>query len=172
MIIDRPGLKKLALWAGLFLAVLLGSCYIFGGGQQQESSVKSKPVIARQSQTSKAAPSSFCARYRMERERIRSQEVSLLNQVVDKGGSQSEARSKALQRLVQISSDIDHEMKMENLVRCHGIRDCVAMIEPNITTVIIASSPMNEGKTAEIKSELSQVTGDAEGKISLIFQDY
>lgn len=172
MIIDRPGLKKIALWAGLFLVALLGSCYIFGGGQPQESSNKAKPVIARQSQSSKAAPSSFCARYRMEREKIRSQEVSLLNQVVDKGGSQSEARSKALQRLVQISSDIDREMKMENLVRCHGVRDCVVMIEPNITTVILASSPMSEEKTTEIKSGLSQVSGDEKSKISLIFQDY
>lgn len=174
MIIDRSGLKRMALWAGLILFVLLGTYYVFGGNgsQARESKVKNKPVIATQSPTAETSGSSFCARYRMEREQVRSQEVNLLNQVVDKGGSQGEASSNALQRLVRISSDIDSEMKMENLVRCHGARDCVAMVEPDNTTVIIASRPMDKEEIAEIKSELCKILDCETDRISLIFRDH
>jgi|GEM_PF-2268210 len=172
MIIDRAGLKKMALCAGFILLVAWGAYNVFrGSGQEGRAPVQNRNTSARSGPAKISNSSDFCARYRMEREQVRSREVSILNGVVKEGDSDSQARDKAMQRLVQISSDIEHEMKSENLVRCHGARDCVALLEPDNTTLIIASPRMDEEHVADIKSELCKMTGCEEGEISLIFRN-
>ena len=171
MIIDRSRLKKIALWALLVLLLALGACYILQGSHSVESGTKTRIPAVSQKPTKQQTASGFCSRYRMEREQVRSQEVGMLNGVVNEGGGEDQARSKAMQRLVQISSNMENEMKIENLVRCYGARDCVAMVDPDSATLIIASSTMNEEKVADIKSKLSKITGCQEDEISLIFRD-
>ncbi|MGE5391874.1 MAG: SpoIIIAH-like family protein [Deltaproteobacteria bacterium] len=173
MIIDRSRIKKMALYAGLILFLVLGSYYVFhGSSQTDESRAKNRSTAARPSPTTNSADSDFCARYRMEREQVRSREVSILNGVVNEGTADSQARSNAMQRLVEISYDIEEEMKAENLVRCHGARDCVAMVEPDNATLIIASSPMKEDEVADLTSELSKMMECEEEQISLIFRQH
>lgn len=172
MIIDRTRLKKMAVYAGVVLLLIWGAySFVRGNGQEGEAKVQNTNTSARPGPARSSNASEFCARYRMEREQVRSREVSILNGVVKEGNGDSQARSKAMQRLVQISSDIEHEMKAENLVRCHGARDCVALLEPDITTMIIASPPMNEKQLTDIKSELGRMMGCEEGSINLVFRD-
>lgn len=172
MIIDRSSLKKIALWVLLVLLLTLGSFYILRGGHSADNVTKARKSTESQKPTNKEVTSNFCSRYRMEREQTRSQEVSMLNGVANEGGGDSQARNKAMQRLVEISSNMENEMKIENLVRCHGARDCVAMVESDSATLIIASPPMKDQQVANIKLELSKITGCQEEEISLIFRDH
>lgn len=171
MIIDRSGIKKMALYAGLILCLVVGSYYLFHNGKQLgNSQVKSGNLAVKTPAAMDVADNEFCASYRIEREKVRSREVSILNGVANEGSSDSQARGKAMQRLVEISSDIENELKAENLVRCHGARDCVAMVEPDNATLIIVSSPMHEEQVTDLTADLCKIMDREEGEINLIFR--
>lgn len=171
MIIDRARLKKIALWAALALLLTLGSYYILHGEQSLENATKAVSPVKSTRSTRQDIGSGFCSRYRMERQQVRGQEVSMLNGVVNGGGGDSQARGKAMQRLVEISDNMENEMKIENLVRCHGARDCVAMVEPDSVTLVIAAASMNEKRVGDIKTDLCKITRCREEQISLIFRE-
>ncbi|NLW92878.1 MAG: SpoIIIAH-like family protein [Syntrophomonadaceae bacterium] len=171
MIIDRSGIKKVVIYAVLILSLALGSYSFFKVGQQPDESLINKPETAAKSAVKpNSTDNNYCARYRLEREKVRSREISILNGVAKEESSESQASSKAKQRLVQISSDIEKELKAENLVRCHGAQDCIAMVQADHTTLIIASSPMQEEQVADMTAELSKLMECEEEQITLIFR--
>jgi len=171
MIIDRARLKKIVLWAALALLLTLGSYYILHGGQSSEKATKADNPVKSTRSANQDVASGFCSRYRMERQQVRGQEISMLNGVANGAGGDSQARGKAMQRLVEISSNMENEMKIENLVRCRGARDCVAMVEADSVTLVIAASPMKEKQASDIEADLRKITGCREEQISLIFRE-
>lgn len=172
MVIDMSRIKRLALFTGIILALALGSYYLLhGSGKPAQVDNKPDKLVTKSGNGSNLdrSESSFCSRYRMERERTRSKEISMLNQVI-KEPDGGQARSDALHRLVKITADIENEMKMENLVRCHEVKDCVAIIQPDMTTLVISSKKMNDDQAAEIKSDLCKMMDYEEGQVTMVFQ--
>ncbi|WP_054692673.1 SpoIIIAH-like family protein [Syntrophomonas palmitatica] len=171
MVFNLKKTKRLAVPAGLVIALLLASNYFWQGHVKQAD--KDTPVtithqqIQLESSKTGETASSFCARYRLERERARSRELSILNGVIDKSGSDMKARQAAAMRLVEISRDIDKEVKAENLVRCRGVDDCVAIIQPEIATIVIPGK--EQAQIEDIKSMLSQVLGCEEEQVCFVY---
>ncbi|MGI5921985.1 MAG: SpoIIIAH-like family protein, partial [Syntrophomonadaceae bacterium] len=112
---------------------------------------------------------SFFAEYRMERERSRSKQIELLREIIN-SQADTKAREAASLRLVDISRDMEEEMKIENLVKSRGYNECVVITQANNTMVIVQSEDID----IEEKNELIQLAGNATGnevdKINVIIR--
>ncbi|MGI6453346.1 MAG: SpoIIIAH-like family protein [Syntrophomonadaceae bacterium] len=113
----------------------------------------------------------FFAEYRMERERIRSKEIEMLREILDDHASEEKIREAAALRLVEISTDMEREMKVENLVKARGYNECVVIIQSENTTVVIESDTARLDKEEEIKDLVSSAIQVSSDSISIIVRE-
>ncbi len=95
----------------------------------------------------------FFVEYRLERDRIRSQQIDLLREIVNNQNSSEETRKEANRRLLAISQAIDTEMKLENLIRAENFKDAVAFVQEKSATIIVQTpvlTPLDKNKLTEI----------------------
>ncbi|MGI5822351.1 MAG: SpoIIIAH-like family protein [Dethiobacteria bacterium] len=67
----------------------------------------------------------FFMEYRLERERIRSQETEMLNEMINNPQVGSEARLEAEQQLLQLVNLMEKELLAENLLKAQGYKDAL-----------------------------------------------
>ena len=168
-------------WVVLMVAILavLGSIGIKLVGMQssldddEQMVVQvSQPVVNSQATpNSTGTEDSYFAEYRMERERMRGKQVEMLRELLNQSSSDKEARQAASLRVVEISADMEREMKAENLIKAQGYEDCVIIIQPESTTVVVAVEHLQLDKEQELTSLVSKVTKSREDQIVIIARD-
>ncbi len=129
------------------------------------------PVLTTQTIDTPNNSDKFFAEYRMERERMRGKEVEMLREIQNNSSSDKEARQAASLRLVEISTDMEREMKAENLIKSKGYQDCVVMIQPESTTVVLAAEHLQLDQEQDIKALVSRVTKTREDQIVIITRE-
>ncbi|WP_049764996.1 SpoIIIAH-like family protein [Syntrophothermus lipocalidus] len=157
----KVGRKFVYFVVGLLL-VAICSWVILAGRSVPERVKEAAPVT---SSTSTKKPETvgqdrgFFSEYRLERERTRDQQVELLREMLNNANLDPKSREKAAARLVEISMTIDREMKAEALVKARGYEDCVVIVQPSLTTVIVsykgAAIPLDEEN--ELKEQVASV---------------
>lgn len=162
--------KKLAAVI-LVVVVVIGIIFTWTGlkapAPELNKENKASTAIESPVKEAKAESSSFFAEYRMERERTRSKQIELLREIMNRAdlGNIGESASK---QLISISEDIEKEMKAENLVKSKGYKECVVIILPRMTTVVLQSQPLNAKQEKEVKEVVAGITGYNEKQIDLI----
>lgn len=169
MMIDR---KKAIAIAVVLLAVT--GILIFGLNGNDASKdivpeVSIDPGIEIQSKDAKAEVMSFFAEYRMERERTRSKQIELLREIISQT-AEGKAREAASLRLINISEDMEKEMKAENLVKSSGYQECVVIIQARITTVVLQADSLKTEQENQIKKLVGTSIMQEEDKISIILR--
>lgn len=129
--------------------------------------VAAAPVVS----SSVESSDKFFAEYRMERERMRGKEVEMLREILNQNGSDKESRQAASLRLVEISADMEKEMKAEYLMKSKGYQDCVVIIQPENTTVVVAADHLQLDQEQEITALVSKATKTREDQIVIIARD-
>lgn len=178
MILAIPKTKRIVLFAGLLLAVIV-AVNIFWGGRSFEQPINSYNEVPDEAatnskqltqQTEYDKEGAFFAEYRLQREHNRSREMGMLQELANNEEQTQSAREAASMKMMRIMEDIDKEMKAENLVKSRGIEECVVISEPTMSTVVIkgSDSVINED---EIKSIISPVLELGEGHITMVFRD-
>jgi len=113
----------------------------------------------------------FFSEYRLERERIRSKEIEMLREIINNSTNEKEVRQAALLRLVQITEDMEKEMKAENLVKSKGFEECVVIIHPQSITVVVEENSLRLDKEEEIKELVSRAIQCNEDNLSIIVRE-
>ncbi|MGQ9531265.1 MAG: SpoIIIAH-like family protein [Desulfotomaculales bacterium] len=95
----------------------------------------------------------FFAEYRLERERMRSRQVELLEGLADSSRSGEETRRKAQEQLLEISRAMAREVEVEQLLRAKGFADAVVSLRGDAATVVV-KAPHVTGEEAVRISDL------------------
>jgi stage III sporulation protein AH len=156
----------LLLLAGvvLFLGVK-GSC----SEPDKTSDISVDPGIGIQTKSSGSDSISFFAEYRMERERTRSKQIELLREIMSQN-SQGKAREAASLRLANISEDMEKEMKAENLVKSAGYTECIVIIQPAQTTVVLKANSLSPEQEDKVKKIVATSVAQEKEKIDIIIR--
>lgn len=101
----------------------------------------------------------FFVEYRLERDRVRSQQIDLYREIVNNQNSPDETRKEAQQRLLGISQAIDTEMKLENLIKAENYKDVVVCVQEKSATVIVQSPLMTQPDKDRLIQIAVRVTG-------------
>lgn len=115
--------------------------------------------------------SDFFAEYRMERERLRGKQLELLKDIINNNANDEKARAAASMRMVEITADMEKEMKAENLVKSQGFQDCVVILQPQATTIVVQSENLTLAKEKELREIVSKATSISADKMSIIVRE-
>ncbi|MGI5911719.1 MAG: SpoIIIAH-like family protein [Syntrophomonadaceae bacterium] len=180
MVFTLPKIKKKLLGVSLlFIVIVAGSIFVGGNSDKNlEGPVNNNTQVNDVNQVVNNLEQSivnnkdgeFFAEYRLQRERNRSREIHMLQELSSNEEQAQPAREAASMRIMRIMEDIDKEMKAENLVKSRGIAECVIISEPAMSTVIIKGSAAIISED-EIKEIISPVLGISQEEISMVFRD-
>ncbi len=100
------------------------------------------------------AQHSFFASYRIERERVRGQQIEMLQTILNDRNIEKAAREAASLQMINLSAEIDKEVKAESLIKSLGFSDCVVINHDQVTNVVIPAKQVNAQDEKNIKNML------------------
>lgn len=101
----------------------------------------------------------FFVEYRLQRERVRDQEVEMLQQVIENPNSSPEAKQEAEKRLLEIVNLIEQELIVENLVKAQGIEDAIFFFRNRVATVMVKREELTEQEFAQVSEAVAGAVG-------------
>jgi len=110
----------------------------------------------------------FLAEYRIERERIRSKEMTLLKEISNNTAGTPKAREAAYLKLVYLADREEKEMQAEAMIKSQGFQDCVVVVTASNTTVMVEGNSLAATQQEAIKKAVSIATGSTEKTISVV----
>ncbi|NMB44978.1 MAG: SpoIIIAH-like family protein [Firmicutes bacterium] len=109
------------------------------------------------------------AEFRWERDRSRSRQLEVLQEIVTDGISSEQQKETAQGRLVAIMAGCEIEMELEGLLMAQGLPDAVVVLSETGATVMV-DTVLTEEEAARIGDTISGMTGMSLEKIRIIDQ--
>jgi stage III sporulation protein AH len=110
----------------------------------------------------------FFIEYRLERDRTRSRQLELLQNIVEDPNSVAETRQEAQQKILQISNYLEQELQLENLIKAKGFEDAVAFIQPHSVTIVINQTNFEDSEITTIADLATNITSQSLENIFII----
>lgn len=110
----------------------------------------------------------FFIEYRLERERVRGEQLELLQGIVDDGASDSEIRKNAQKKLVQMTDSMEQELQLESLIKAKGYDEAALFLRRDSANVILGRENIQEEDIIIIADMVSRITGCDLDKVVVI----
>jgi len=126
--------------------------------EEQSPNANENQTEDTQEEESAPAADTFSGDYQMERERVRAQELELIQQVIDDKTSAEKVKTEAQEHKLAIANDMEKELQLETLLAAKGYKDAVAFIQEKQITVVIGSE-VDDQAAAQIADLVNGTTG-------------
>lgn len=175
MIISMDKAKIVLTLAAIVMVFLIGLKLLTGYLED-----RSQPALTGEATISEATPENqpvdvsreerggLLAEYRLERDRVRSKEITLLREIASDTISTARAREEAYAKLVALADREEKEMHAEALIKAQGFADCAVIISPSATMVMISGSQADTAGQERIRKSVSVATGFTEKSVSVL----
>ena len=100
----------------------------------------------------------FFTEYRLEREKVRSEQSDILRDVV-KTAKNDEARQKAQDAVLKLVQERQRELEIENFIKAKGFNDAIIFIRNNSVSAIIRANSLSKDEVIQNADIISKVTG-------------
>lgn len=120
------------------------------------------------SNTSVSAQSNYFEAYRTNRQSIRDMEMRYVQTVSDNQNSDSAVKKEAEERLLEIASLMEKELKIENLIKAKGFEDVIAFVEEGSVNIVIKAEQITSSQATKILKIVVDETGEASQNITII----
>ena len=135
----------------------------FPAGESQEESRETSSTetlaVPSDSLPFETASDGFFANYRLDRNRVRSQQIELLQSVIDDPNSDAATRQEAQNKMIGISDSMDQELQLEVLIKAKGFTEAALFIQPESATAILEKENLSEAEVTTVADIISRVTG-------------
>lgn len=135
---------------------------VLAGGVQRTVSELDQNVVV----TVAPVPTKF-AEYRIEREKVRSRQIELLENMLSESNISSEHRDQMQVELLTLTSNIAKETEIENLLKANGYMDAVVLIEGDSATVVVPVT-LSQGEAGNIGQLVHRITEVRLERITII----
>ncbi len=122
-------------------------------------------------ETSSKAATTFFSEYRMEREKNRSKEVEMWQEVINNQNTEQNFKTLAQEELVKIVALTEKEMIVENLVMSLGFQDALAFLTDESATVIVETQDLSQAQVAKIQDIVIRKTKLSPTNIKIMKKD-
>lgn len=132
-----------------------------GASVQSKDNMQTAEVIEPEQETIEASSSiasSFFSEYRMEREKNRSKEVEMWNEVINSQNTEKSFKNLAQQELVKIVALTEKEMMIENMIISLGFSDALAFMSDDSATIIVETKELTQAQVARIQDVVVRKT--------------
>ncbi|MEW6545639.1 MAG: SpoIIIAH-like family protein [Bacillota bacterium] len=139
----------------------LGATHVPGSTPPVPAGAESKEVMA------PFQPGSSLAEARMERERVRSQQLELLERMIASRDTAPEIRARAQEQMLAIISAMGKEAEIEGILRSKGYRDALAYVRDGSVTVVVPDALQGPDAT-RIADAVCRVTGCRPEQVAIV----
>ncbi|HHT64355.1 MAG: SpoIIIAH-like family protein [Bacillota bacterium] len=101
----------------------------------------------------------YFVNYRIEREKMRSQQVEILREIVENPNSAVDVRKDAQKKMLNLTEKMENELKLENLIKAKNYKDAVVLIQPESVMVVVKASSLTDGDGITIADLVANTTG-------------
>ncbi len=113
----------------------------------------------------------FFVEYRLERDRVRGQELEMLNDIISNPQAGVETRREAELQILNLVELMEKELIVENMLKAQGYPDAIYFGGKDGVTVMIHTAQLNEEEFFRISDMVSAVAGVSREKVQVIQQD-
>ncbi|MGI6678569.1 MAG: SpoIIIAH-like family protein [Dehalobacterium sp.] len=113
----------------------------------------------------------FFVNYRIEREKMRSQQIEIMREIVDNPNSSTEMRQNAQEQMLMLTRSMENELKLENLIKAKNFEEAVVLIQPETVMVVLKGSELTQGESTRIADLVANTTGHPYEQISITTKD-
>ncbi|HHX78053.1 MAG TPA: SpoIIIAH-like family protein [Firmicutes bacterium] len=102
----------------------------------------------------------FFVEYRLQRDRVRGQELELLTDFIDNPNTSPDGKQKAEEQLLQLVNTMEKELLVENLVKAQGYQDAVYFQRDNKANLVVKArnlTPVQFAQLTELVANLTRV---------------
>ena len=113
----------------------------------------------------------FFVEYRLERDRVRGQELEMLNDIISNPQAGVETRREAELEILKLVELMEKELIVENMLKAQGYPDAIYFGGKDGVTVMIHTDHLSEEEFFRISDMVSAVAGVSREKVQVIQQD-
>lgn len=110
----------------------------------------------------------FFVEYRLERERIRGQEMEMLKDMINNPQVGPEARQEAEKQLLSLVDLVEKELIIENLLKAQGYNEALLFTRRGVSTVMVDTEKVDEEDFLRVVEVVSSVTGVSREQVQVI----
>lgn len=123
----------------------------------EEAGSLSTVTIVPQEEKEVAVKDDFFSEYRLERDRTRSEQVEILNEVINNPNTAAQTRLDAQQKLLLLTDNLGKESKIENAIIAKGFQEAAAVIQPHSVMVIVPTKGFRQDEIARIADIVTKI---------------
>lgn len=177
-------IKKRTVMIMFFATILLISAYMMFLGnfpkvvyeKKQDSSDLEKVSTSIKemdpvSSIAKTKDGDFFIDYKLERDRLRSQEADYLRELINNPNAAEQSKEKAQQDLIALSQKVEKEMIVENLIKAKGFEDAVIFLSNDVANVVVKTKGLEAKDVAQITDIVIKTVDTPADKITIIERD-
>ncbi|MHB0886620.1 MAG: SpoIIIAH-like family protein [Bacillota bacterium] len=114
------------------------------------------------------ATQDFFVDYRLDRDRVRSQQIEQLRELVNNPKADDQTRREAGQRWLQLTDEMGREVELEGLIRSKGFEDAVVLVRDGAAVVIVKAKELTQVEVARIADMTAKVAGVKPENINIV----
>ncbi len=183
MVIKKPNKKTLSFFVLLILLVSVSVVnYKFQPQKSKEtasSSVEEEDnapynaeLVSAETENeimtgSKDVDNSFFVEYKTLRDQKRSENIEILEEIVNSGEKNSESVQNAQNEMVYLVKLSENELNIENQIKAKGFLDCIVFLHDDYANVVVDSSEISPQQAAQIQDIVNKNTSVEIANISI-----
>lgn len=109
----------------------------------------------------------FFVEYRLERERIRSREIDVLQQMVNNPNTSADSKREAEQKLLDIQRLMEQELAVENSLVALGYEHAIMFYQNGNANIVVNAEALTREERARIAELVSKIVGLERYQISI-----
>jgi len=109
----------------------------------------------------------FFVEYRMQRDRVRANEIEMLNQMIENPEISAEGKKKAEEQLLALIELMEKELMIESMLKAQGYKDVVFFMRDGQVNVVVAAVALGEEEFMQIAEAVSTAAGVSLENISV-----
>lgn len=115
--------------------------------------------------------SSFFSEYRIEREKNRSKEYDMWQNIIDSDKAEPTFKTLAQEEIVKIVALTEKEMIIENLILARGFKDALVFLTDDSATVVVEAKELTPANVAKIQDIVMTKTKIPASNIKIMLKD-
>ncbi len=101
----------------------------------------------------------FFVEYRLQRDRVRGQELEILNDFINNPNTTEAGKARAEEQLLRLVDIMEKELLVENLVKAQGYSDAIFFYKEDRAYLVLKAEGLTESQFAQISEMVTVVTG-------------
>ncbi|MBS4959277.1 MAG: SpoIIIAH-like family protein [Clostridiales bacterium] len=114
-----------------------------------------------------AAPDTYFAQAKLEREQARAKQKDLLTEMINNGNVDQQQKAKCAESMMDIQKRIEKETAAEAMIESKGFKEAYVRIDDETVDVVVEKAELSDAETAQIMDIVKRKTGFSDDKIRI-----